>query len=79
MTPTHIQCERAAHLYGVGDGQTGVGGRNVAVHEDDEEGYSGDERNADEVQTHRQPTHSTAEQIMARLVCVKQSLIPGGI
>lgn len=69
---------RAAHLYGIGDGQARVGWGNVAVHEDDEEGYSGDERNTDKIQTHGQPTHSTAEQIVTRLVCVKQGLIPGG-
>lgn len=48
------------------------------MHEDDEEGYSGDERNTDKIQTHGQPTHCTAEQIVTRLVCVKQRLIPGG-
>lgn len=49
------------------------------MHEDDEEGDGGDERNTDEVQTHSQPAHSTAEQIVTRLICVKQGLIPGGI
>lgn len=48
------------------------------MHEDDEKGYCGDEGNTDEVQTHSQPSHSTAEQIVARLVCVEQGLIPGG-
>lgn len=49
------------------------------MHQDNEEAYGGYERNTDKVQTDCQPTHAAAEQILTRLVCVEQGLIPDGI
>ena len=48
------------------------------MHEDDEQRHGADERDADEVQAHRQPAHGAAEQVVGRLVGVQQLLVPGG-
>lgn len=45
------------------------------MHEDNEESDGGDERDADEVEAHGQPTHSTAEEVVGGLVIVQQFLI----
>ena len=46
------------------------------MHEDDEESYRCDERDADQVESHCQPAHSTAEEVVGGLVGVQQSLVP---
>lgn len=41
------------------------------MHEDDEKCYTGDERDADEVQADSQPTHSATEEVVGSLVGVQ--------
>lgn len=41
------------------------------MHENDEQGYGGDESHADQVQSYSQPAHSTAKQVVGGLVGVQ--------
>lgn len=46
------------------------------MHQDHHEGGGADQGHADDVQTHCQPAHRTAEQIKRSLVLVQQNLVP---
>lgn len=46
------------------------------MHQDHHEGSGTDQSHADDVQTHCQPAHRTAEQIKWSLVLVQQNLVP---
>ena len=70
------------HMYGtylnsIGDGQARIGRGDLPVHEDNHECRDADQSHADDVQTHRQPAHGTAEQVEWSLVLVQQLLVPG--
>lgn len=45
------------------------------MHQDHHEGRGADQSHADDVQTHRQPPHGTAEQVERSLVLVQQKLV----
>ena len=59
------------YLHSVGYSQACVGWGDLVVHENDEQGYGGDENDADQVQPYSQPAHSTAEQVVGSLVGVQ--------
>lgn len=65
-----------SYLDSVGDGEAGVGRGDLPVHQDHHQGGDADQSHADDVQTHRQPAHRTAEQVERSLVLVQQNLVP---
>lgn len=68
-----------SYLHSVGDGEAGVGRRDLPVHQNHHQGGGADQSHADEIQPHRQPAHGTAEQVKRGLVLVQQELVSAGI
>lgn len=75
-TGCHKESTGVSYLHSVGDGEAGVGGWDLSMHEDHHQGGDADQSHTDDVQAHSQPPHGTAEQVERSLVLVQQQLVP---